>query len=335
MLENSILNEEIIKKLVYENYNIEVSDVNRINRGSANIYNLDNKYILKEFSSDREISSIEKEYNIIKHLDKKGLRVPSYVETKEGKCYIVYEGRIIILQVYLEGYAMENNTGDYNKTIESATILGKLSLALEDYELESTYDDWASKEELEKGIEKLSDLIGKIKEDNPYKDKIISDLNRRIEVSKELLDFNFDDLKKVTLKLCHGDYSVQQLIYNDEKETAVIDFETVRNMPIVWEIIRSYSYVDKECKDGVFNLNTFIDYVKEVMKYIKLTEYDLKYMPYIYIFQLVSSTFGYKQYNNDYSKTGLLDFALFRTNLCNYLYDNLEVISKELLKLNN
>ena len=106
-------------------------------------------------------------------------------------------------------------------------------------------------------------------------------------------------------------------------------------MPIVWEIIRSYSYVDKECKDGVFNLNTFIDYVKEVMKYIKLTEYDLKYMPYIYIFQLVSSTFGYKQYNNDYSKTGLLDFALFRTNLCNYLYDNLEVISNELLKLNN
>ena len=333
MLENSVLNEKIIKKLVLENYDIEVVEVNRINRGSANIFNLDNKYILKEFSSDREISSIEKEYDVIKHLDKKGLRVPTYVETKDKKCYIVYEERIIILQVYLEGYAMENNTGDYDKTIESATILGKLSLALEDYKLDSTYNDFASREELEKGIEKLSDLISKIKEDNPYKDKIISDLNRRIEVSKELLDFNFEDLKKVTLKLCHGDYSVQQLIYNDNKETAVIDFETVRNMPIVWEIIRSYSYVDKECKDGEFNLNTFIEYVKEVMKYIELTEYDLKYMPYIYIFQLVSSTFGYKQYNNDYSKTGLLDFALFRTNLCNYLYDNLEVISKELQKL--
>lgn len=333
MLESSTLNEKIIKQIVLANYNIDVSDVNRINRGSANIYNLDNKYILKEFSSDREISSIEKEYNIIKHLDKKGLRVPTYVETKEGKCYIVYEERIIILQVYLEGYAMENNTGDYSKTIESATILGKLSLALEDYDLESTYDDWPSREELKKGMEKLNDLISKIKEDNPYKDKIISDLNRRIEVSKELLDFNFEDLKKVTLKLCHGDYSVQQLIYNDNKETAVIDFETVRTMPIVWEIIRSYSYIDKECKNGEFNLNTFIDYVKEVMKYIELTEYDLKYMPYIYIFQLVSSTFGYKQYNSDYSKIELLNFAFFRTSLCNYLYDNMNVISNELLKI--
>ncbi len=333
MLENSVLTEEIIKKLLYDNYNLKVASVERINRGSANIYNIDNKYILKEFSSDREVSSIEKEYNVIKHLDNKGLKVPTYIETKYGNPYIIYEGRIIILQVYLEGYAMPNNTGDYAKTIESATILGKLTKALEDYELDSTYNDYPSKEALEEGIVKLSDLINKIKDDNPYKDKIISDLKRRIEISKELLDFNFEDIKKVTLKICHGDYSVQQLIYNDNEETAIIDFETVRKMPIDWEIIRSYSYIDKECKDGVFNLNTFIDYVKEVKKYIKLTKKDLKYMPYIYIFQLVSSTFGYKQYNNDYSKTSLLDFAFFRTNLCNYLYDNLELISKELLNI--
>ena len=334
MLENSALNEELIKIIVANNYGIEVTNVNRINRGSANIYNLDNKYILKEFSFDRGKESIEKEYNIIKHLDNKGLLVPTYVETKDNKCYTKYEGRIIILQIYLDGYTMENNTGDYEKVIESAAILGRLTKALEDYPLESIYKNWASKEELEKGIEKLTDLINKIKDDNPYRDKIISDLNRRVEISKELLNFNFEELKKVSLKLCHGDYSVQQLIYSDKK-TAVIDFETVRKMPIVWEIIRSYSYIDKECKDGIFNLNTFIDYVKEVMKYINLTEYDLKYMSYIYIFQLVSSTFGYKQYNNDYSKKSLLDFAFFRTNLCNYLYDNLENISKELLKLSN
>ena len=335
MLENSILTEELIKELLKDNYDIDVQSVTKINRGSANIYNIDNKYILKEFTSDRETSSIEKEYNVIKHLDSKGLKVPTYIETKTAKPYIIYEGKIIILQVYLDGYAMENNTGDYDKTIESATILGKLTKALEDYELDSTYDEYPTKEALEKGITKLSDLISKIKEDNPHKERIINDLKSRIEISKKLLDFNFKDIKKVTLKICHGDYSVQQLIYNDNKETAIIDFETVRRMPIVWEIIRSYSYVDKECVNGEFNINTFIDYVKEVQKYIKLTKYDLKYMPYIYIFQLVSSTFGYKQYNNDYSKTSLLDFAFFRTNLCNYLYNNLELLSKELSKLQN
>ena len=72
MLENSILNEEIIKKLLKEHYDIDTQNITKINKGSANIYNIDNMYILKEFSSDREVSAIEKEYKIIKHLDKKG-----------------------------------------------------------------------------------------------------------------------------------------------------------------------------------------------------------------------------------------------------------------------
>ena len=43
----------------------------------------------------------------------------------------------------------------------------------------------------------------------------------------------------------HGDYSIQQLIYNKER-IAVLDFETAKKMPIVWEIMRSYSYIDKK-----------------------------------------------------------------------------------------
>lgn len=48
----------------------------------------------------------------------------------------------------------------------------------------------------------------------------------------------------------HGDYSIQQLIYNEGKLATVIDFETAKKMPIVWEIVRSYSYVDKNAEDG-------------------------------------------------------------------------------------
>lgn len=333
MLEDSVLDENKIKCLLCDGYGLEVTRVKKINRGSANVYNIDDKYILKEFSSDRNVKDIEKEYGVIKCLDKCGFRVPKYVETLDGLCYFVYSERIVIVQVFLAGYAMENNTGDYEKTIESATILGKLSKALEDYDLKTEYKEFPTREGLLEGVEKLKALKEKIKKDNPYREKFILDINRKIEIIESLLDFNFDDLKRVTLKLCHGDYSVQQLIYNDDLGTAIIDFETIKTMPIVWEIIRSYTYIDKDCKDGAMNLTTFVDYVREVMRHIKLTEFDLKYMPYIYLFQLSSSTFGYKQYNADYSKTELLEFALFRTNLCNYLFANLETISNALLGL--
>ena len=73
-------------------------------------------------------------------------------------------------------------------------------------------------------------------------------------------------------------------------------------MPIIWEIIRSYSYIDKNAKDGTIDLNNFTLYVKEFNNYVKLNKYDYKYMPYLYMVQLLTSTFGYKQYIQDNSK---------------------------------
>lgn len=122
------------------------------------------------------------------------------------------------------------------------------------------------------------------------------------------------------------------MIYNDKEETTVIDFETAKKLPIIWEVMRSYSYIDKEAKNGNLNLNTLVNYVKEFSKYVKLNEYDLKYATKIYLIQIVSSPFGYKQYNDNYEKTGLLEFALFRTNLCRYLYKNSDEISLRLQK---
>ena len=94
--------------------------------------------------------------------------------------------------------------------------------------------------------------------------------------------------------------------------------------------MRSYSYIDKKAKNGELDIDTLVDYVKEFSKYIQLNKYDLKYAAQMYLIQIVSSAFGYKQYNDDYSKTGLLEFALFRTNLCRYLYKNSEEISSKL-----
>ena len=48
--------------------------------------------------------------------------------------------------------------------------------------------------------------------------------------------------------------------------------------------------------------------------------------------QLIGSTFGYREYNKDYSQKDLLKFALFRTNLCRSLYANLDKISESLLE---
>ena len=110
------------------------------------------------------------------------------------------------------------------------------------------------------------------------------------------------------------------------------DFVSACKMPIVWEVIRSYSYIDPKAKPGKIDINNLVSYVKEFTNYVSLNEYDIKYMPYLYLIQLLSSTFGYKQYISDNSKVSLLEFALFRTRLCRYLFDNSKLISSNLEK---
>ena len=149
------------------------------------------------------------------------------------------------------------------------------------------------------------------------------------EISEENI---FIDTKKLTIKNTHGDFNVLQFIYKNNHINSVIDFVSACKMPIVWELIRSYSYIDKTAQNGIFNLDTFTNYIKEFNKCVKLNEYDLKYMSYIYLIQLLSSTYGYKEYINNNVNVDLLKFGCFRTNICKYLFKNAENISNRLLK---
>jgi len=339
-IQKSNLNEQIIKDLINKNYGIEIMKIEKINKGTANIFKIksnDKVYILKEFSEGRTEESVMKETNIINFLKERKINVPVYIKSKRNSFYIKFENRIIILQECIDGYTMENNTGDYQKTIESAKVLGKMTIALKDYEgleEDGIIEKWFSKESLENGIIKMEDLINKLNLDNPYREKFEKDLQDKINMSKDLLNnFDFEIIKKMTIMNSHGDYSVQQLIYNDNSKTTVIDFETAKKLPIIWEVLRSYSYIDEEAKNGELNIDTLVEYVKEFAKYVQLNEYDLKYAADIFLIQLIGSVFGYREYNKDYNQKNLLRFALFRTKICKDLYKNSNKISKELLKI--
>ena len=56
------------------------------------------------------------------------------------------------------------------------------------------------------------------------------------------------------------------------------------------------------------------------MCFSALNECDLKYMPYVYLYQLGRSLYGYKEYmTNAENKDELLKFAFWRTNVCRML----------------
>ena len=66
MIEETVFTNEKIIEVVKKNYNIDVYQVEKLNRGSANLYSLnENKYILKEFQTKYTKEEIDKEIIII------------------------------------------------------------------------------------------------------------------------------------------------------------------------------------------------------------------------------------------------------------------------------
>ena len=337
MLENSVFtNKKEIINFVKEKYGINVTDIKIIDRGSANIYSLNkDEYVLKEFQSKYTKDEIEKEIIIINHLKKDDIKVPSYIKTINDTYYSLYKDKVIIIQKFIEGYTLNRNEGNYEQTIECAKVYGMIVKSLESLNILLPLNDLSfSKENLTKGIEKhqkLLKLIDDKKDDETL--KIKKNLEEKIDMLKDISKKNIViDTKKLTIKNTHGDFNVLQFIYKNNHINSVIDFVSASKMPVVWELIRSYSYIDKDVKNGIFNLDTFTDYIKEFNKYVKLNEYDLKYMSYIYLIQLLGSTFGYKEYINNNENIELLEFAYFRTNICKYLFKNAENISNRLIK---
>lgn len=339
-IEKSILTEKDIIDLLKNKYNIVGRiEIIKLDRGSSNLFKIkacDGIYILKEFNSNKSTSLVEKEINVINYLQNKKVSVPKYIQLNNGKYYSMFNGKVLVLQQYIEGFTIENNTGDYERIIESATILGQLTRELIGYEgldEEDIIDRWFSKKSLQKGIKKLEEEKKNIKEDNEYREQITIDFDNKILIANALINkFDFGIVRKLSIMNAHGDYSVQQLIYSKGNPTTVIDFETAKKIPIVWEIMRSYSYIDEKAEGGKIDIDNLIQYFKEFSKYVELNECDLKFAPHIYLMQLIGSAFGYREYNKDYNQRDLLRFALFRTNLCRSLYSNLDKISENLLK---
>lgn len=181
MLEQSTFNDYEIKKIVNENYGIEIKTIKRINQGTANIFKVENdnnEYVLKEFQSKYKKEDIIKEISAIQYLQKNtDIPLPTYIRMKNGNYCFEHLGKIVILQNFIRGTTINKNEGNYEQTIDSAKYLGKIVNGFEKYEIKDSINvmDWFSEEEMKIANEKFDKILNKI-ENNEIENKIKKDI---------------------------------------------------------------------------------------------------------------------------------------------------------------
>jgi len=340
-LQNSVLSNQRITEQLKLHYNLIVQDVCQLAMGSANCYVVSSdsqKYFLKEFQKGFTLEDLAREATLADFLIEQGIPTAKFYRTKEGHPGFLYNDTLICLEEYLEGTTYEYNDFPKEMLPELAMLLGKIHRVMRNYPLPSDMDkewlDRLSPEKMAAGYDKLIGIAQKKSED-PNFQRILADLQY-----KKRLVLRSEDFKKyydgVTYCPTHADYQGCQLICQEDHIKAVIDFSSARNLPIAWEIMRSYVQSCEQCrKTATIDIDSFCEYVNYYMQFAPLTERDLVSMPYVYLFQLCISQYGYKQYllTDSEAKDSLLQFAFWRTDICRELECKADEIASKLLQV--
>ena len=330
MIEQTLFTDLEIKDIINYYYDIKVKSIKKIDKGSGNLFIICGEkqdFILKEFQSSYNKQDIEREYNLIKCLNADNTY--EYILTKDKECCFLHKDKVCVLLKYIKGKEYTNNTLDIKTLKKVATLHAEITKKLNIKREFDTFEIFCTNEKINKNKAYMLDKINQ-STTSKTEENIINDYKVKINIINSLdLDKIFDFLNKNIKTInCHGDYSVQQLIFDKEK-IYVLDFASFRKLPISWEIIRSYSYGDESCKNGEIDIDNLIEYIESFTEIYKLSLEEIVCMPIIYLLQLLSSNYGYKQYFNS-KLTDLLNFANFRTRLCENIFKNLQYLENAL-----
>ena len=250
--------------------------------------------------------------------------------------YVVeHNKRYITLQKYISGSTVKAYKAPDWLMLDSVKELAKINLALAGYKIKryEFKSNWLNEKTINQKIIKFEKLLEKARKDkSEFSTKIYEDISYKMFLLKRISNVML--LKtNLTYVNSHGDYSILQQRVQENKIKATIDFARACNLPAIWEIVRSYTYASKECEFSKINIENFKRYIYQYIIIMDLTEIDIKNILNIYYYQLILSTYGYKEYykRDIHDKLALLKFAFWRTDMIRFIDNNGEDICNQLL----
>ncbi len=323
-LEHSILTDEELAELLRSHYGIYAAEIHRLPLGSANCYRVDARdarYFCKEFQSGFAPADLAAEAALVRFLGEHGIPVAPFVYTNAGEPYVMFRQRCISVTAFAAGISYGYDDLPETCLPALAQMLGRIHTTLDGYPMQEDMDDgWVAAYAgavLAGQYEKLRRLA-EARTNDPYRERLLADLAYKRELAYRIADC-VPYMTGLTRRATHGDYQSCQCLWDGDAISAVIDFSSARVLPVVWELMRSFVQSSPLCrKTAHLDPAALADYVREYRSVAPLTQRDLQAMPYVYLFQLARSRYGYRQYLDGTSPDGerLLHFAFWRTEMC-------------------
>ena len=333
-MKNDNLSKNNFKKIIFKYYGIKIKKIEKIDHSFSDCYIIfsDNKYFVKVFNNLEDVKRIKREDEILKFLRKEGFNVPRIIKAKDGDIYINIFNHYIFLENFIEGISLENVNLEDTELITIAKILGKIHQVLNKRYVDINKEVYWQNLNVEKEFNDLNNLLKYLENfpNNSNIELINKAINHKIRMLPELKKMNtiFNGL---TYVMTNGDYSKRNLLKDNNGNIYLLDFSDANLYPASWELIRSFFISTDACKKGnVFNYDLFCKYVRAYLEEFPLNIKDLKLMPYLFLYQILTSNYRYQKYLETNNQK-YLDFIEWKENMSYFLEENASKISNFIL----
>lgn len=335
-LEKAKLSDRELAAFLAAQYGVRVGRIQRLAMGSANCYKVETdagEAFCKEFQSDVAPQDICDEAQVLDRLQSRGFPVVPLIKTTRGEPYARHAERIFSLQPFVQGKNFGYDDFPQEMMGQAARLLGKMHIALQGMDLPVRMGkEWFASFSPEALAAQYQALRAQVRPDDRNAGRISHALEYKTGLALRCAKYG-ERCAGMRYGATHGDYLGCQLICDGDEIKAVIDFSSARTLPLAWEVMRSFAQTSVKCrKEARVPLEDLCDYVREYLREAPLTREDLRAMPWIYLFCLARSKYGFRQYIKGESEdsAALLEFALWRTQMCRELEERGERISAEL-----
>lgn len=303
---------------ILEKYSIKESKINKVNQGYINdvwdVTTLENRYILKRFNKVNKeklnyLLSIEDSLlNLCPNIIKNNFGELS-TELDNTELYVLYE--------FVVGRHLNRSDVTPELAKDIGGYLGKLHKELFNIgqHMEKNYLS-----SLHISAPKISEITGLLKENRNEKN-YAKLLNNKLKILREI-DYNEINsfMSQLPLQIVHGDFYLDNLIYTNNNEWKIIDFEQSGMFYKEYEIARALfmiCYNNDDTRQYNFEkVSKFLDGYKENNDIS-----DLRNVIKLFLYSLANSLYCFKDWKN--LSLEKKEYALYRNNMMMWIYDNL------------
>jgi thiamine kinase-like enzyme len=349
----ALLNEGSIKDQLLTHYGIEIDEIEEIDKGEMSCsFKLscakfsDRFYFLKEPLSNVPADAINVEAELLHFLKLHDIPVTDFIKTLNGNWYFEYGKKYIILQNFISGDEYSRRDIPEKLLAPTLAMLGKINTSLTSYKLKPrkgwsvSYCETYKAQDIANKLEKNLQNLGNIDIDCDEFEKASKATSYLQEIQPKLKEYGLL-FKYLTYTPSHGDYHVDNLIYDKDEIVAVVDWTSSSSMPAGFNLmLLGLDFGTRGPGIKSIDLSNLVKNLHEYTAHAPLNYYDYKLMPYAYlhIWGRTAAPDRVKRYidhkvigNNEIAKRKLR-VALRAVSICQYLEKNADIMSRQLEK---